>query len=129
MTTIKVGDTVEVTKFVLDTWYHASGTVEQVTNDGIKVNGDWYYARTDYTNKCNVLAVVDPATEKQVAYLKTLGWQGDYNTLRKSQASFEIDDIKAQGGTGTGTGSCHYCGQRATNFGFFGEPVCKGCGG
>jgi hypothetical protein len=25
--------------------------------------------------------------------------------------------------------SCHYCGMPATSFGFFSEPVCKGCGG
>ena len=24
---------------------------------------------------------------------------------------------------------CHYCGQRATGTGFFGEPVCSECGG
>lgn len=25
--------------------------------------------------------------------------------------------------------SCHYCGMKATSTGFFGEPVCRECGG
>jgi hypothetical protein len=28
-----------------------------------------------------------------------------------------------------GGSSCHYCGQTATGFGFFDEPVCPQCGG
>jgi len=92
--TIKAGDQVEVSKFVYGKFYSAAGIVEQVANEYIKVAGDWWKAINDYENKCTLTSVIDPATDRQIAYLIALDWQGNYDTLRKSQASFEIDIIK-----------------------------------
>ena len=61
----------------------------------------------------------DPATARQLNYLRDLGCAVDY-PISKSEAS---ELIKAA------IPRCHYCGQRASNTGFFGESVCRGCGG
>ncbi len=92
--TIKAGDKVEVSKWVCGKFYSAAGIVEQVTDEYIKVAGDWWKPVNDFENKCTLISVIDPATDKQIAYLIALDWQGNYDTLRKSQASFEIDIIK-----------------------------------
>ena len=35
----------------------------------------------------------EAATQKQIAYLRNLGYEGDYGTLTKASASKAIDDI------------------------------------
>jgi hypothetical protein len=45
-------------------------------------------------------------------------WRDDPAT--KGEASDLVDRLQP---------SCHYCGGRATSFGFFDEPVCPECGG
>lgn len=61
----------------------------------------------------------DPVTQRQLDYLKSLGYNGPAPKT-KGEASDLIDQ---------NTPSCHYCGGKATGFGFFDEPVCKECGG
>lgn len=64
------------------------------------------------------------ATDKQMAYLKDLGYTGEI--LSKSQASDKINELKAWENA---VGACHYCGAPAGGFGFFDEPACAQCGG
>lgn len=44
-------------------------------------------------------------------------------TINDLENSFEIIDPRDN------RPSCHYCGMPAASFGFFDEPVCRGCGG
>ena len=124
---VKIGDTVRVWKFVYDREYEGQGRVEMITDDGhIFVDGDYYRPINDLMNKCEIISVVDPATQKQIDYLRALGWNGDEQTLRKSIASAEIDQRKLYKNA---IGSCYYCGGPANGFDFFGELACAECGG
>lgn len=100
---VKQGDTVKVSKFVYDKWYHATGAVQDVHTDTnfhrifIKVAGDWYEPINDFCNTCKLLTVIDPATMKQIDYMIKLGYDGDIsNTMRKSQASDIISMLKSE---------------------------------
>jgi hypothetical protein len=65
------------------------------------------------------------ATERQMSYLKDLGYDGSSN-ITKSQASTKIDSLKEWKNA---VGACHYCGSPAYGFAFFDEPACSQCGG
>lgn len=74
---VQIGDTVKVWKWVYDKDYQTEGIVEKVDTDNIgrnlvKVNGDWYEATNDETNKCKVLR----AGENHIHAPQKLEWGG-----------------------------------------------------
>ena len=128
---VKVGDTVRAWKWVYDRDYSTEGVVEALSEDHgrrfAKINNDYYEVENDgLTNSFEIIRVVDPATDKQIAYLKDLGWEGNPQTLRKGEASDLIEERKRWIGA---VGACHYCGGPAFGWGFFDERACPECGG
>lgn len=95
----KIGDTVNVWKFVFDRSYQTSGVVEETqSNHGenlVKVNGDWWVDENSMTNK---IEIIQSAAAEEKLPKWAVGW-------------------------------CHYCGMPAKNFNFFDVPACEQCGG
>lgn len=94
----------------------------------VEVRSPWFecgWEMFDAEDVYPVPSYEELATERQMAYLKDLGYDGP-ETITKSQASTKIDSLKEWK---TAVGACHYCGSPAHGFGFFDEPACAQCGG
>lgn len=134
--TVNVGDRVQAWKYVMGREYSITGTVKSISayagdqvalivdDDG---DSDYYNVASDLENRMTVIeqaTPLNPATSRQIAYLRDLGVADVPANLSKSQASRMIDEAKS-----AQQPSCHYCGMPATSAGFFDEPICSECGG
>lgn len=131
---VELGDQIKAWKWVMYREYEITGKVIQITDDlGDQIakiedetgHTDWYRNANGLTEKFEIISRANPATDRQMAYLRDLGYDGPAN-LTKEEASTKIDRLKAWKGS---VGACHYCGSPAFGWGFFDEPACGQCGG
>lgn len=132
-TMIEVGDEVEYFHDGYDPLgyfcYEGTGVVSRVFQDRwgdilVDISCDEKWPHTLDVKYVNLLKRANPATSQQLAYLKTLGATTEQmENLSQLGATVLIDNLKLW----KDSYPCHYCGQPARKWGFFGEVVCDGC--
>lgn len=115
---------VAVEEVWIDRKHNVSGVICHVCGDTI-----W---QGDYDSRPESMAELEAITRAAEGYepieiSSGLGIGGygsdDYNILTERPAEYNRPKSESRGKF------CHYCGQPASRFGFFDEPVCPGCGG